>query len=127
MQYYVPFNLYLKKLKFGQFVREEGPESHLKERDSNHGCRVTFCYMHHILILYLDYPDIVSVLFVTIGFPIIGFIDDYKVVRNAPWDLGLGKVIRTDFNNSHFCYYLLNRQVEVAKATEMLIPSGGNI
>ena len=120
---------YLKKLKFGQFVREEGPESHLKKKGTPTmgGIVIVLAICITSLFYIKDYPDIVSVLFVTIGFAIIGFIDDYiKVVMKRSmglraWQKLLGQILITAI----FGYYLLNRQVEVAKATEMLIPFSG--
>lgn len=74
---------YLKRLKVGQTVREEGPKSHLKKT----GTPVMggFIFLISIIITCLFYvkqnPVIVPILLVTLGFGAIGFADDYiKVV-----------------------------------------------
>lgn len=119
----IPF---LKRLKFGQYIREEGPESHLKKSGTPTmgGIVIVIAISITSLIYIKDYPDITPVLFVTIGFGIIGFIDDYiKVVMKRSmglkaWQKLLGQILITAI----FGYYLLNREIEGLKATEMLIP-----
>ena len=74
---------FLHKLKFGQFIREEGPESHLKKSGTPTMGGILF--LVGILVgcaFYIpDYKRIIPVLFVTLGFGLIGFLDDYiKVV-----------------------------------------------
>ena len=73
-------------------------------------------------LLYLkDYPDIVPVLFATIGFGIIGFMDDYiKVVMKRSlglraWQKLLGQILVT----AVFGYYMVNF---TDVGTSMLIP-----
>ena len=86
----IPF---LKKLKFGQFVRDDGPETHLKKSGTPTmgGLIILLSLVITSLFYMKDYPDILPVLFVTLGFGLIGFLDDYiKVVmkhiilRNIP-------------------------------------------
>ena len=56
-----------------------------------------------------DYPKIIPVLFLTLGFGIIGFLDDYlKVVLKRsdgllPWQ----KMALSDRCDSDFCYFIL--------------------
>lgn len=74
---------FLHKLKFGQFIREEGPESHLKKSGTPTMGGILF--LVGILVgsaFYIpDYKKIIPILFVTLGFGLIGFLDDYiKVV-----------------------------------------------
>lgn len=116
----IPF---LKKLKFGQFVRDDGPESHLKKSGTpTMGGMVIVLSIAITSLFYInDYPDIVPVLFVTIGFGIIGFMDDYiKVVMKRSlglkaWQKLLGQVLITAI----FGYYLVNF---TDVGTSMLIP-----
>lgn len=116
----IPF---LKKLKFGQFVRDDGPESHLKKSGTpTMGGIVIVLSIAITSLLYInDYPDIVPVLFVTIGFGIIGFMDDYiKVVMKRSlglkaWQKLLGQILVTAI----FGYYLVNF---TDVGTSMLIP-----
>ena len=81
---------YLHKLKFGQFIRGEGPESHLKKSGTPTmgGLIILLGIVIASLFYVRRYPMIIPVLFVTLGFGFIGFIDDYiKVVMKR--NLGL--------------------------------------
>ena len=76
----IPF---LKKLKAGQTVRDDGPKTHLKKTGTpTMGGIIILLSVIITSIFYVrDYPKILPVLFVTLGFGIIGFLDDYiKVV-----------------------------------------------
>ena len=76
----IPF---LKKLKFGQFVRDDGPESHLKKSGTPTlgGLIILVSIIITSLFYIKDYPEIVPVLFSTLGFGLVGFLDEYiKVV-----------------------------------------------
>lgn len=76
----IPF---LHKLKFGQTVREDGPKSHLKKSGTPTmgGLIILASIVITSLIYFKEFPEIAPVLFVTLGFGLIGFIDDYiKVV-----------------------------------------------
>ncbi len=83
----IPF---LHKLKFGQYIREEGPKEHQKKSGTpTMGGLVILSSVVITSILYLkDYKEILPVLFMTLGFGLIGFLDDYiKVVMKR--NLGL--------------------------------------
>lgn len=74
----------LHKLKFGQQVRTEGPKAHLKKQGTPTMGGVIFLIgiLVTSLIYAKDYPQLIPVLFVTIGFGIIGFLDDFlKIVK----------------------------------------------
>jgi phospho-N-acetylmuramoyl-pentapeptide-transferase len=76
----IPF---LRKLKFGQTVREEGPQSHLKKNGTPTMGGVIFLISVIVTsCLYMkNYSQIIPILFVTVGFGVIGFLDDYiKIV-----------------------------------------------
>ena len=76
----IPF---LKKLKMGQTERVEGVQSHLKKAGTPTMGGVMFLVSTVITALFYvkDYPKIIPVLFLTLGFGLIGFLDDYlKVV-----------------------------------------------
>ena len=76
----IPF---LRRLKVGQTVREEGPESHLKKNGTPTmgGILILVSVVITSLFFVKDYPKIIPVLFLTLGFGLIGFMDDYiKVV-----------------------------------------------
>ncbi len=76
----IPF---LRRLKVGQTERTEGPESHLKKNCTPTMGGILFLISVVItsLLFVKDYPKILPILFLTLGFGMIGFLDDYiKVV-----------------------------------------------
>ena len=76
----VPF---LRKLKVGQTERAEGVQSHLKKAGTPTmgGVMILISVVVTSLFYVKDYPRIIPVLFLTVGFGLIGFLDDYlKVV-----------------------------------------------
>ena len=75
----------LKKLKFGQSIREEGPQSHMKKTGTPTMGGLTFLLSTIVVtVIALFFADqigpLILLLFVTIGFGLIGFIDDYIIV-----------------------------------------------
>jgi len=71
----------LKRMKFGQSIREEGPQSHMKKTGTPTMGGLTFLISIIIAIFFTDHSNpIILLLFVTIGFGLIGFIDDYIIV-----------------------------------------------
>lgn len=105
---FIPF---LKRLKFGQFVRDDGPQSHLKKQGTPTMGGIIILLA--IVITSLPYMkpnnEIIPILFATVGFGIIGFLDDYlKVVMKRSmglraWQKMLGQIIMT----AVFAYYYL--------------------
>lgn len=81
---YIPL---LKKLKFGQTEREDGPQSHLSKAGTpNIGALI---FLTPILIISIVLycmgiaTRILPILFVTIGFAAVGFVDDFlKIIRH---------------------------------------------
>ncbi|MDD3173690.1 MAG: phospho-N-acetylmuramoyl-pentapeptide-transferase [Herbinix sp.] len=119
----IPF---LKRLKFGQYIREEGPQSHQKKSGTPTmgGIVIILSIAITSLIYIKDNKGIIPVLFATIGFGIIGFMDDYiKVVMKRSmglraWQKLLGQILVTAI----FGYYLVNfTDVGIT----MLIPFSG--
>lgn len=73
----------LRRMKMGQTEREEGVKSHLKKAGTpTMGGVIILTAVTVTSIFYIvRYPNIIPVLFVTLGFGLIGFLDDYlKVV-----------------------------------------------
>lgn len=73
----------LRKLKMGQTERQEGVQSHLQKAGTPTmgGVIILASIVLTSLIYIKDYPQVVPILFVTLGFGMIGFLDDYlKVV-----------------------------------------------
>lgn len=77
----------LRRMKMGQTEREEGVQSHLAKAGTPTmgGVIILTSILLTSLIYIKDYPKIIPVLFVTLGFGLIGFLDDYlKVVKKHP-------------------------------------------
>ena len=73
----------LRKLKMGQTERVEGVQSHLKKAGTPTmgGVIILASIVITSLFFIKDYPNIIPIVFVTLGFGLIGFLDDYlKVV-----------------------------------------------
>ena len=102
----------LRRLKFGQTERDDGPKSHLKKpgTPTMGGLMILPGVILTSLIYVKDYPRIVPVLFVTAGFGIIGFLDDYiKIMLHrseglTPPQKMLGQFLVTGI----FVFYLYN-------------------
>ena len=76
----IPF---LRRLKVGQTVRDEGPKEHLKKNGTPTmgGILIMIAVVITSLLYVRDFPKIIPILFLTLGFGLIGFVDDYiKVV-----------------------------------------------
>ena len=74
----------LRRLKFGQTIRDDGPVTHLKKMGIPTVGGIIFLIPMIItsVVLALEYPGIVPVLLVTLGYAFIGFLDDMiKVVK----------------------------------------------
>lgn len=117
---------FLHRLKFGQFIREEGPKSHQKKSGTPTMGGVLF--LVGILVGAVFYipscPKVLPILLVTFGFGLIGFLDDYiKVVmkRNlglTPAQKMLGQIVITAL----FAFYMVKGS---GLGTAMLIPFSG--
>lgn len=116
----IPF---LKKLKFGQFVRDDGPESHLKKSGTpTMGGMIIVCSIVITSLFYIkQYPKILPILFVTLGFGLIGFLDDYiKVVMKRSLGLKAWQKFSLQLLVAGvFCYYIMT---QTDLGTKMLIP-----
>lgn len=107
----IPF---LRRLKIGQTIRDEGPKSHLQKSGTpTMGGLIILSAITLISIFYVrSNPNIIPVLFLTLGFGLIGFLDDYiKVVLKRSmglraWQKMLLQIVVT----AVFAYYI----VEVA-------------
>lgn len=105
----IPF---LRRLKVGQTVRDEGPQAHLKKNGTPTmgGILIMVAVVVTSLFYVRDFPGIIPILFLTLGFGLIGFVDDYiKVVLKRSmglraWQKMLGQFIVTGI----FAYYLTN-------------------
>ncbi|MBQ2022829.1 MAG: phospho-N-acetylmuramoyl-pentapeptide-transferase [Lachnospiraceae bacterium] len=121
----IPF---LHKLKFGQQVREDGPQAHLKKKGTPTMGGIVFVLSVIITSLFYmkDYPKIIPVLFMTVGFGLVGFLDDYvKIVKKNSDGLSPKQKLLFQFViTGIFAYYLMTSK-EVG--TGMLIPFTGGV
>lgn len=119
----IPF---LHKLKFGQQVREDGTQAHLKKQGTpTMGGLVFLTAVVITSLLYIrDYPRIIPVLFMTVGFGVIGFLDDYiKIVMKRSEGLNpVQKLIGQFIITGIFVYYLV---CSGEVGTSMLVPFTG--
>lgn len=101
----------LRNIKCGQTVREDGPATHLEKTGTPTmgGILILLSVTVTTLVFIGDFPETASVLFLTIGFGMVGFLDDYiKVVCKRSmglraWQKLLGQLAVT----AGFAYYLL--------------------
>ena len=73
----------LRRLKMDQTEREDGVKSHLKKAGTPTmgGVMILLSVVITSVFYIKDYPKIIPILFLTLGFGLIGFLDDYlKVV-----------------------------------------------
>ncbi|MBE7056933.1 MAG: phospho-N-acetylmuramoyl-pentapeptide-transferase [Ruminococcaceae bacterium] len=80
---YIPL---LRKLKFGQMEREDGPQSHLNKAGTPTIGGLIFITPVLIASIVLYFtglaPKILPIAFVTVGFAAVGFLDDFlKIIR----------------------------------------------
>ncbi|GKX29077.1 phospho-N-acetylmuramoyl-pentapeptide-transferase [Vallitalea longa] len=121
----IPF---LARLKLGQFVRDDGPRTHLKKAGTpTMGGVVILAGLFFTSLIYVgSNPDIVPILLATLGFGIIGFMDDFiKVVMKR--SLGLKayqKIIAQFLITGIYCYYMFN---VAGLTTEVFIPFSGGV
>ena len=96
----------------GQTVRTEGPQTHLKKSGTPTMGGLLFLTSVVVTSLFYmkEYPKILPVLFLTLGFGLIGFLDDYiKVVLKRSMGLTViqkmaGQLVVTAI----FAYYIMN-------------------
>ncbi|MFI3175960.1 MAG: phospho-N-acetylmuramoyl-pentapeptide-transferase [Eubacteriales bacterium] len=118
----------LRRIKIGQTVRDDGPQSHLKKTGTPTMGGILFLVSVTItsLLYCKEYPAVIPVLFVTIGFGLIGFLDDYiKVVLKRSKGLSaLHKLIGQIIVTGIFAYYITEyAQIDLA----MKIPFTSNL
>lgn len=116
----IPF---LKKLKVGQTVREDGPSTHLKKSGTpTMGGILIMVSVAVTSIPYVkEYPKIIPILFLTLGFGLIGLLDDYiKVVLRRSMGLrAWQKMLLQMIVTAVFAYYLYHAN---GVSTYMRIP-----
>ncbi|MDE7320073.1 MAG: phospho-N-acetylmuramoyl-pentapeptide-transferase [Lachnospiraceae bacterium] len=118
----------LRKMKVGQTVRDDGPQTHLKKNGTpTMGGLIFLLSVVVTSLLYVkDYPKIIPILFVTVGFGIVGFLDDYiKVVLRRSEGLTPGqKMAGQILVTAVFAWYMVSYS---DVGLEMLIPFSGGV
>lgn len=119
----IPF---LRKLKMGQTERVEGVQSHLKKAGTpTMGGVIILLSIVITSVFYIkDYPKILPILFVTLGFGLIGFLDDYLkvVMRRSDGLYPKQKMALQIVVTAIFAFYIL-KFTDVSLA--MLLPFSG--
>ena len=80
----------LRKLKFGQYIREEGVEAHKKKAGTPTMGGIVFIIAFFIAAIFFAKGnlDAISIILVTFGYGIIGFLDDFLKIKHKD-NLGL--------------------------------------
>ncbi|MCI9314964.1 MAG: phospho-N-acetylmuramoyl-pentapeptide-transferase [Lachnospiraceae bacterium] len=115
----IPF---LRRLKVGQTVRDEGPESHLKKNGTPTmgGILILVSVVLTSLLFVKDYPRIIPVLFLTLGFGLIGFMDDYiKVVLKRSMGLRAWQKFSLQFLVTGVFVFYLMKYTDVSLAMQV--------
>ena len=71
---------YLKRLKFGQEIREDGPSTHQKKAGTPTMGGFIFIFPFD-LIGFFFYPERFIIILCTLAFALLGFADDYLKIR----------------------------------------------
>ncbi len=118
----------LREMKVGQTVRDDGPQTHLKKNGTPTMGGLIFLLSVVVTSLFYvkDYPKIIPILFVTVGFGIVGFLDDYiKVVLRRSEGLTPGqKMAGQILVTAVFAWYMVSYS---DVGLEMLIPFSGGV
>ena len=119
----IPF---LRKLKMKQTERVEGVQSHLKKAGTPTmgGIIILLSVIVTSLFYIRDYPKIIPVLFLTVAFGLIGFLDDYLkvVLKRSDGLMPMQKMALQIVVTFIFAYYLV-RVADIPLT--MLVPFSG--
>ena len=114
---------YLKKLKIGQVVRDDGPQSHLKKAGTPTmgGITILITSLVILAICTIKYPKLIMALVPFIGFGIVGFIDDFKKLRYENTE-GLSPLKKILFLFVVSAAFILLYLVTFGYGTDILMP-----
>ena len=117
----IPF---LHRLKFGQTVRDDGPQTHLQKTGTPTMGGLAFLAAFVLSAIFMTPThETIAVILVTIGFGLIGFIDDYiKVVKKR--SLGL-KPMQKKIRHLNICVLIMDYMNKSGVGTEIYIPFTG--
>jgi len=119
----IPLSLpWLRRFKFGQFVRDDGPQSHLaKSGTPTMGGLIFITVIGILTLIFTPSPSVIAILLVCIGFGVVGFIDDYiKVAKTRSmgfraWQKMLAQLLITGM----YIVFIMKNQVN---PTEIIVP-----
>jgi len=115
----------LRKLKMGQTEREDGVQSHLKKAGTPTmgGVIILGSIVVTSVLFIKDYPKIIPILFVTLGFGLIGFLDDYLkvVMKRSDGLFPMQKMGLQILVTAVFAFYMVKTQTPMG----WLIPFSG--
>ena len=102
----IPF---LRKLKMKQTERVEGVQSHLKKAGTPTMGGIIILAAVTSLFYVKDYPKIIPVLFLTVAFGLIGFLDDYLkvVLKRSDGLMPMQKMALQIIVTAVFAFYLV--------------------
>ncbi len=113
----------LRKLKFGQLIREDGPQGHLKKAGTPTMGGIAFLAAIVItgLLFVKKYPNTLPVLLITLGFGLVGFADDFLKIKHKHNE---GLTVKQKFllqlvMTGIYCWY---RMKNVADAAVIKLP-----
>lgn len=116
----IPF---LQRFKMAQYVRKDGPKAHLKKNGTpTMGGLIILCAVLITSLFFIrKYQGLAPVLFTTLGFGFIGFLDDYiKIIMKRSMGLRSGqKMILQMIVAALFLYYVYRYE---NLGTEVIIP-----
>lgn len=121
----IPF---LRRMKFGQFVRVDGPKSHLKKAGTPTMGGIIILFAVAITsVLYMNHQkETLLVLFSTVGFGAIGFLDDFiKIIMKR--SLGLTVVQKLLLQAVVSGIFTLYYRRVLGLEPEILIPFTGGL
>ena len=117
----------LQKLKFGQVIREDGPQGHLKKAGTPTmgGLAFIAAYLLTALIFLPGHTEYLPVLLVSLLCGLIGFADDFlEIVKKQ--NEGLKPMQKFLLQLAVAALFLLYRFLAVKDPTLILLPGGGS-
>lgn len=124
---FIPF---LRRLKFGQSIRDEGPKSHQKKSGTPTmgGIMIMFSLIISALVIAGFFHsvdvEILLLIFVTFGFGLLGFLDDFiKVVKKRNLGLTSKQKFLGQVAIAAIVYAVLLFQTDLS--TEIIVPGTG--
>ena len=113
----------LRRLKFGQSVRNDGPQRHVQRQGTPTMGGVMFFLSLILGTIFLARDNYIGyyLLLFTLGFGLIGFVDDYiKIVKKRSLGLTAGQKIVAQLGFSCLLIFLALRFLRIS--TEVMIP-----